>query len=1307
MSQNVFQPTGFGLKIFKQRYAIHENETWEEACRRVASFVSSAEEDGYRVNWEEKFYNEILSNRFIPGGRIIYGSGRRTGSLINCFVIGGTPDMDSRQGWAKYIGDMLIISSLGGGVGMSASTIRPRGTPIHGTGGEATGAVSFMQIVNSVAEEIRGGGGRRAALLFCLDMSHPDLVEFIDKKFIDIDLDFSNPELLSEFITGKLGVFDEETIDAVKKAISKDKDGSFKEAIKFIFKAWLERSLRCANVSVLFDDNPEEFFEKVRNDEMHEFKWKGIIVSEVKARKLWNKIIKNSMHSGEPGILNFYLANKMSNIHSTGPLVSTNPSLRKGSMVLTSEGVVPIEKLVDKTLTVMNYRGEWHPAVAFLSGKNKQLYKVTLQNGVEVFCTKEHKWPVLKKDGSISKKSTPELKRNDKFSIPLKALERPIDNKECVFLKEDGFMLGLKYSSSTKADHKSKGIPKSIWNGSHEFISGFIDGLFGADGYIDEKQKRIVLVTAHEKLASDIKTLLSFYGISCSVKKSGSKSSFPDEKYNPEKEHICYDLQISNLYAKRFSYIFSLTNERKQKVLQSFKSIVSSRKSASTDGYVNVLSVEETDLHEDVYDITVHDDTHTFVVNGVSTGNCGEVTLSPNELCCLGQIVLPRFVSDTGKIDWGKLANTVHIAIRFLDDVLDVTVYPTEEIKAKATSTRRIGLGVTGLHDLLLMCGLKYSSEEGRQLAGKIMKFISNKSYEASAFLAVEKGTYPAFNVQDMETSGFVKTLKPSIRYLVKEKGIRNCAVNSIAPTGCQKPDSLLVTSEGILELQELGDVQGSQWQELNNIQVPQESSEETATRFFNNGIAKTKKIKLKSGIELESTNNHQYRVMEQGNYLWKKADELKAGDRIVVRMGGYNKKSEPDLKTDVSDCVSIKAREINFPGKMTNELAELLGFYFADGSNHKKGVRISCNASQEDYKRVVWLSEKVFNIKPTLERTDRGAISVCLNSVRLLKLLEINGLLKQKSHNISMPRAIRMSSRKSLESFIHGYFCGDGHYELGKFRAWDTTSKKMCQQLLVVLRALGIYAESRVLPKNKGHIGDKEVHRVREFSSFSLTMGDTVKYTRKSFQQDYYDIKNINENLAIDYIESVSESESLTLDIEVPKNNTYIANSVVSHNTVSIVSGVSSGIEPIMGPAYKRMFWVNDIKETEIVVHPLFDKFVNEEKDVDHFEYGEQIDIRNHFEMQAILQQHVDQSISKTIMLSRDTTKKEFSNYMMEYIPKVKGVTVYPVGSRGESPITPLSIEEATAIVKANLGTVGTSEEQAAQDCPKGVCEI
>jgi len=133
-----YEPKDFAAVIFSQRYSLNGVESWEEACQRVAHHIASAEQNGYRSKWEKRFMEALQSARFIPGGRIWYGSGRPKGQLLNCFVV---PTDDSREGWGKTVSDMLIISGTGGGVGMNFSPIRPRGTSIKGTGGVATGAL--------------------------------------------------------------------------------------------------------------------------------------------------------------------------------------------------------------------------------------------------------------------------------------------------------------------------------------------------------------------------------------------------------------------------------------------------------------------------------------------------------------------------------------------------------------------------------------------------------------------------------------------------------------------------------------------------------------------------------------------------------------------------------------------------------------------------------------------------------------------------------------------------------------------------------------------------------------------------------------------------------------------------------------------------------------------------------------------------------------------------------------------------------------------------------------------------------------
>jgi len=168
----------------------------------------------------------------------------------------------------------------------------------------------------------------------------------------------------------------------------------------------------------------------------------------------------------------------------------------------------------------------------------------------------------------------------------------------------------------------------------------------------------------------------------------------------------------------------------------------------------------------------------------VSTNPCGEIWMPPYDCCCLGAVNLYTHVVD-GKIDWDLLEETVAMSVRFLDDVLDINNYPLPIIQETCQKYRRIGLGVMGLHDMLLELDLKYSSQAGRDVAEKIMDFVKKQAYHASISLAIEKGSFNAFDVCQHLKTGFVKKcLGRRHHRLIKEQGIRNCAILTIAPTG-------------------------------------------------------------------------------------------------------------------------------------------------------------------------------------------------------------------------------------------------------------------------------------------------------------------------------------------------------------------------------------------------------------------------------------------------------------------------------------------------------------------------------------------
>jgi ribonucleoside-diphosphate reductase alpha chain len=181
----------------------------------------------------------------------------------------------------------------------------------------------------------------------------------------------------------------------------------------------------------------------------------------------------------------------------------------------------------------------------------------------------------------------------------------------------------------------------------------------------------------------------------------------------------------------------------------------------------------------------------------VSTNPCGEIWLEEYGCCDLGAINLVNHInSETNDIDWDSLADTVRLGVRFLDNVLDVNVYPLKKIEHNCQEVRRVGLGIMGLGHALIKLGLKYNNVEGRKKVDKIFNFIKKRAYEASTYLAAEKGPFPAFDADKFLDSGFCKTLTKGTRAKIKEYGIRNCAILTIAPTGTTS--IMASTSSGI-----------------------------------------------------------------------------------------------------------------------------------------------------------------------------------------------------------------------------------------------------------------------------------------------------------------------------------------------------------------------------------------------------------------------------------------------------------------------------------------------------------------------------
>lgn len=177
-----------------------------------------------------------------------------------------------------------------------------------------------------------------------------------------------------------------------------------------------------------------------------------------------------------------------------------------------------------------------------------------------------------------------------------------------------------------------------------------------------------------------------------------------------------------------------------------------------------------------------------YVETIAATNPCGEQPLPPYGACLLGSVNLARLVeapfTDKARLNPEALDTLVRTAVRMMDNVVDASRFPLPQQEAEAHAKRRIGLGVTGLADALLMLGLRYGAKDAVEQTRVWMKSIARSAYLASVDLAKEKGAFPLFEADAYLTSGFMQRMDADVRDAVREHGIRNALLTSIAPTG-------------------------------------------------------------------------------------------------------------------------------------------------------------------------------------------------------------------------------------------------------------------------------------------------------------------------------------------------------------------------------------------------------------------------------------------------------------------------------------------------------------------------------------------
>ncbi|MCF7824756.1 MAG: adenosylcobalamin-dependent ribonucleoside-diphosphate reductase [Candidatus Marinimicrobia bacterium] len=170
----------------------------------------------------------------------------------------------------------------------------------------------------------------------------------------------------------------------------------------------------------------------------------------------------------------------------------------------------------------------------------------------------------------------------------------------------------------------------------------------------------------------------------------------------------------------------------------------------------------------------------------VSTNPCGEQPLPDGGACNLGAINLARFVDSDGQFQWSDFKDTVRLSVRYLDNVIDYNAdrHALEDQRHNALSDRRVGLGILGLADMLMLQDIKYDTDEALKTVEEVMKTFSQTAYKTSVELAKEKGSFPNFQWDGYKKSKFVQGLTPELQTEIQSHGIRNATILTVAPTG-------------------------------------------------------------------------------------------------------------------------------------------------------------------------------------------------------------------------------------------------------------------------------------------------------------------------------------------------------------------------------------------------------------------------------------------------------------------------------------------------------------------------------------------
>ena len=565
---------------------------------------------------------------------------------------------------------------------------------------------------------------------------------------------------------------------------------------------------------------------------------------------------------------------------------------------------------------------------------------------------------------------------------------------------------------------------------------------------------------------------------------------------------------------------------------------------AHDDSYVAITALMGM-KPQPVYDCTIPE-IHAFDANGFYAHNCSEYVFIDDTACNLASLNLVKFLDENDTFDEKVFAEASRVWTATLEISVAMGQMPSKEIAAKNHGYRTLGLGYANLGTLLMRMGLPYDSEEAFGWCAAISSLMTGSAYRTSAEMAQQLGPFARFeaNAEPMlkvirnhrraaydapkaeyETLSvkpvthaptlFTQNVWALARKMWDEAlatgevaGYRNAQTVVIAPTGCLTGNSLVVTDRGLMRLNRLGNVDGEKWQDV-NFRVLTDDGEQSASKFFINGIEPTRRIQTKSGYVIQGTPTHRIKVVNSstGELEWKRMADVAPEDVVALSMGQFAGSPRAVRLPDIGEEYWTADYTTRVPRTITPDLAELIGYFMGDGSFHSKGLRFCVSQGDDDVAdRLVHLSKQLFNLAATVT-PKTGYTEVAINSVPLTMWWEACGFRKLppveghsgKGYLPRIPDAVLATNDPAVYgAFVRGLYEADGTVTNG-VPCWSTVSRDFCEEVKALLLLLGIPTTTKM---DMPGWGESPIYCTRVFNmSYNAAYADNCGFmgTRKS----------------------------------------------------------------------------------------------------------------------------------------------------------------------------------------------------------------